>query len=623
MSWTLRAVIAGWVLMPALAILSALSVADGRGESVWLFSAIAVVPLVLATVVARRAPRNRCAIWLAAASVGLMAAVIEPPSALVADVLSGMWMLIYLPLALLLIVVPTGRASSAGWRRVGWGLTATVAAFIAVCAVQALLPAMRAELTTVGVILLVLFLAGLVASAVAPVARYRTATAEERAQLRWTFLGGASLPLTLLLCWASYVLLGTADLVGVGLVVMYVAVPSGVAIALVRPNLFDVDRASIATVTAGALSGVVLLVLTAVGLVVGSALVAWSPFLAVGMTAALAAGAALVFRPVHRAFDRLLFPHRQRTIAALRSLDAEIEAGRADPADVQATLRESLRDPALEVAYVRSAGAPFTLLDGGIAHESPLSTPVVLHGAVIGMLTGSSERGIRPSSTVARVAAPLIDRARLHAELAAARAEVAASRARLVRTGIEEQRRLERDLHDGAQQRLVALGMRLRVLQRSAAVAPALSTELDAAVAELGTAVAELRRLAHGIRPSALDDGLSAALREIAARVPDRIALEVDAEGIPDDVAATAYFVVSETVTNALKHSGAEHIAVCVAPHADRLRIDVADDGRGGAEARGGLTALSDRVEALGGTLSVTSPEGAGTRIEVMLPCAS
>jgi signal transduction histidine kinase len=498
-----------------------------------------------------------------------------------------------------------------------------VVAFFAVCAAQALSPAAGEPLAIAGVSLLPLFLIGLLVCAAAPVARYRRAGEDERLRLRWVFLGGASLPLTLLLCWSSYLVLGTADLVGVGLVLMYLAIPIGVAVALVRPTLFDVDRASVATITAGTLSAAVLVVLSAASLLVGSALVAWSPPVALGSTAVLAAGAVLSFRPLYRLLDRLVFPERGRAVSALRSLQALVDAGRAAPADVEPTLRESLRDPGLEVAYARLSDAALLRFDGTPTSASELSAPVRLRGDLIGVLTASPGRGARPSVAVARAAAALLDAARLQAELDAARAEVVASRERLVRAGFEEQRRLERDLHDGAQQRLVALGMRLRVLQRSGAVPAAASSDLDAAVAELGTAVAELRRLAQGVRPSALEDGLAAALTEIAARTPGLVDLDVRASEVPDAVAVTAYFVVSEAVANALKHAGAERIRIVVESAADRLRLTIADDGRGGARARGGLTHMADRVDALGGTLSISSPPGDGTRIEAVLPCGS
>ncbi|MFT4260506.1 sensor histidine kinase [Microbacterium sp.] len=218
-----------------------------------------------------------------------------------------------------------------------------------------------------------------------------------------------------------------------------------------------------------------------------------------------------------------------------------------------------------------------------------------------------------------------MDAVRSRAQLARANAEVEASRTRMLQAGYEAQRRLERDLHDGAQQRLVAVGMRLRVLQRTAEHDPSTATALDAAVAELSTAVAELRRIAHGVRPSALDDGLSAALGQLSRSEDPAIELDVRADGVPDDVAMTAYFVVSEAVANALRHSAADRVSVRVVADDGLLSIRVADDGRGGAriDATGGLTGLADRVAAQGGRLAVESAPGQGTRVEAVLPCAS
>lgn len=617
----MRAVIVGWVLLPSVATLNALGGTPDRRGYVLLACAFAIVPLALATLVARRVPGNVCAVWLAAAGVALVATAV--PEDLATGVLAGSWMLLYLPFAILLMIVPSGHATSRSWRHVGWALSGVVTAFNAVCVAQALVPGLSEPLDVIGLGLLPLFLAGLVACAVAPWARYRRAGEDERLRLRWVFLGGTSLPLTLMLCWASYLVIGTADLVTMGLVAMYMAVPTGVTIALVRPAVIDIDRAPVATITAGALSAGVLVVLTIACVSVGSALVRWSPPLAFGSTGALAAVAALSSRPLYRLFDRLVFPDRGRTVAALARLQALVDAGRAEPAEVQRTLRESLRDPGLTVAYARLSDGVLTLLDGAPATSNELSTPIRLRGDVIGALTASPDRGMRPPAVAARASASLVDRARLQAELDVARADVAASRERLVRVGFEEQRRLERDLHDGAQQQLVALGMRLRVLQRSAAVSPAVSAEIDAAVAELGTAVAELRRLAQGVRPSALDDGLPAALSEMAARTSGVVELEVTAADLPDDVAVTAYFVVSEAVTNALKHAGAQRIRVVVTSAADELHVAIADDGCGGARTQGGLTHMLDRVDALGGTLAIHSPIGSGTRIEAVLPCGS
>ena len=195
----------------------------------------------------------------------------------------------------------------------------------------------------------------------------------------------------------------------------------------------------------------------------------------------------------------------------------------------------------------------------------------------------------------------------------------------MLRASYDERRKLERDLHDGAQQRLVALGMRLRVLQIRGSVAPSVSAELDAAVTELGVVLTELRRVAHGVRPSALDDGLAAALAGIARSCDDVVELQIHVGELPDAVATTAYYVVSESVANALKHSDAGRIRVLVDQEQGYLRVCVSDDGEGGARPswNGGLTALSDRVAALGGTFNVRSAIGAGTEIEVVLPCES
>lgn len=621
MSWTMRLVIAVWLLTAAFAVVNALPGPMEHRLQLALSCVLALLPLALATLVARRLPGNICAAWLAAAGLALVATA--SPEDLGSGALAGTWMLLYLPFALLLLVVPSGRTASRAWTGVGVAILVVAAAFNAVAAAQALIPAAADPLNVVGIALLPAFFAGLVVCAVAPLVRYRRAPERERMQLRWVFLGGMSLPLTLLLCWASYLVLGAADLVALGLIVIYLAIPAGIATALLRPDVADVDRASTATLTAAVLSAAALAVLSGVCFGVGSALVTWSPPLALGVTAALAAAVALSFRPLYRCFDRLVFPERGRAAAALARLQALIDTGRGDPRDMESTLREALCDPGLQVAYARTADGALIRLDGTPAISGPLSAPVSLRGEVIGSLTVSPRTGRRPPPAVARAAAPMLDQARLQAEIRAARAEVAASRERLVRAAFEEQRRLERDLHDGAQQRLVALGMRLRVLQRSAALPPAVGDDLDAAVTELGTAVAELRRLAHGVRPSALDDGLPAALSEIAARVPGLIDLEVRATRVPDDVAITAYFVVSEAVANALKHAGAGRIRIAVESRAGLLHVTVDDDGCGGAQAGGGLTHLSDRVQALDGTLSIASPASGGTRIQAVLPCAS
>jgi signal transduction histidine kinase len=265
----------------------------------------------------------------------------------------------------------------------------------------------------------------------------------------------------------------------------------------------------------------------------------------------------------------------------------------------------------------------------GLVDESgaPLGTagtvPVVMGGETIGALRAP---GLSPEllRQVAGASATLVEVVRLRLELTAAVREVEASRARLVHAGDEERRRLERDLHDGAQQRLVSLGMALRLAQRHPDTAD-LDGLIDEAVAELGTAVAELRQIAHGLRPSSLDDGLRAALSGLAQHVPIPIALEIEDDTLPDDVATTVYYVASEAITNAVKHAAATRIDVRIARCNGNVEVRVTDDGCGGARvsAGSGLAGLNDRVSAVGGALALASERGHGTTIEAAVPCAS
>jgi signal transduction histidine kinase len=224
---------------------------------------------------------------------------------------------------------------------------------------------------------------------------------------------------------------------------------------------------------------------------------------------------------------------------------------------------------------------------------------------------------------IAGAAATLVEVVRLRLELARALREVESSRARLVQAGYEERKKLERDLHDGAQQRLVSLGMAFRLAQRHLDDGSVdVNGLLDQGVAELGTALAELRKIAYGLRPGRLDDGLDAALTELVRTVPITVDLDVCTDRLPDDVATTAYYVVSEAITNVVKHATADRIGLRVIRSDGRLLVSVSDDGRGGATLST-RSSIADRVAALGGTLLVHSPLGSGTTVEAVLPCAS
>jgi signal transduction histidine kinase len=202
-----------------------------------------------------------------------------------------------------------------------------------------------------------------------------------------------------------------------------------------------------------------------------------------------------------------------------------------------------------------------------------------------------------------------------------AEAELRASRARLVEVADEERRRIQRNLHDGAQQRLVSVMLMLGRLRRSGDTEH--SELLDGAVDELAAGLQELRELAGGLHPAVLSErGLAPALEALALRAPLPVELAALPERrLPEPVEAAAYYVVAEAVANVQKHAGASRLVVTARLDSDRLVVEIDDDGAGGADPEGdGLRGLHDRVEALDGTLEVDSPPGGGTRVRARLP---
>jgi PAS domain S-box-containing protein len=259
--------------------------------------------------------------------------------------------------------------------------------------------------------------------------------------------------------------------------------------------------------------------------------------------------------------------------------------------------------------------------------RSGVGAPITVDGRLWGVLVVvSTEPDRLPAGSELAVAefTELLATAIANAQT---RAELAASRARIVATADETRRRIERDLHDGAQQRLVSLVLKLRAVQ--SAVPPELdgvSAQLDRIAAGLASALDELREFARGIHPAILaEGGLGPALRTLARRSEVPVQLDVRTNRrLPSPMEVAAYYVVSEALTNAAKHADASVVAVDVEEAEGGLRISVRDDGVGGADLAGGsgLLGLKDRVEALGGRVSVESPRGVGTSIQVELPLA-
>ena len=289
------------------------------------------------------------------------------------------------------------------------------------------------------------------------------------------------------------------------------------------------------------------------------------------------------------------------------------------PGPMSKQIRET-RGPARLDPYPGDPGAE--ALEKGV--RSAVSAPITVEGRLWGFISVASTREQPPPpETVARLGdfTALIATAIANAE---SRSELAASRRRIVAASDEARRRIERNLHDGTQQRLVTLLVELASLKEGFTTGPVLAAELSRLESELAAAVEELRELSRGIHPGILSEaGLGPALRGLARRSLIPIALEVAVDArLPAPIEVAAYYIVSEALANATKHSQASRIDISLVPSDGSLRLSIRDDGLGGAvlHSGSGLVGLQDRVEALGGTIELDSPPGGGTSLVATLP---
>ena len=297
--------------------------------------------------------------------------------------------------------------------------------------------------------------------------------------------------------------------------------------------------------------------------------------------------------------------------------------------ELRAALAEGLGDPGVQLAYwlpeserfVDAAGHPFRLPEHGW-------TAVELQGRRVAAIVHDPALDDEPdlTRTAGAAAALALENQRLSAELRARIEDLRASRTRLVEAGDAERRRLERDLHDGAQSRLVALALKLQLARRRADELPELATMLDESSSELQASLDELRELARGIHPAELTDrGLRPALETLASRAPVPVEVSAEIEEVPPAVATAVYFVVSEGLTNVAKYAGARSATVTVECRDGLVTAVVSDDGAGGADpaAGSGLRGLRDRIATLDGRLDLESPPGGGTRLVATFPLSA
>ncbi len=579
--------------------------------------------------------------WASAADHGAVAGLRWAVALFEAD-----WIPVFGVLALLLLLFPDGRPPTPRWRP---AVALTIAATLAVLGVTILrdsafdapyadVPAPVGVLSgaAAGVAIVAMLAALIVALALAAAAmivRFRRSDGVERTQMKWLAAAAVLLPLAIVAGTIDGILNDEPTLLTfIPFLAVYAAFVAAVVVAMLRHGLYDVDR-----VISRTIAWVALTVVLAAG-AVGVAVLVADP-LGGGSTAGAAVAAvaaALAFDPLRRrlqrAVDRRFDRDRARALEQVDAFADRVHDGQAAPEGIEAILRDVLGDPGLRLLVWLPGPETYAGLDGAPAAPPPAGpgaavTAVGRGDAPLALVVHDPRLAARPGllADVLRAAALPVEAARLRGELRGRLDEVEESRARIVRAGYEERRRLERDLHDGAQQRLLALGMGLRRVQRRVVGDPEASRALDDAVDGVAEAVRDLREIARGLRPGALDDGLGPALADLARRTPLAVDVDAPAGRVAPEIETAAYYVVSEALANAVKHASASHVRVSARQDDGHLVVRVEDDGRGGAapDPAGGLAGLADRVAAHGGHMALDSAPGAGTRIEVVLPCGS
>jgi signal transduction histidine kinase len=319
--------------------------------------------------------------------------------------------------------------------------------------------------------------------------------------------------------------------------------------------------------------------------------------------------------------------------SAVGDLFVELRA-EPPPAALQDALARALRDPSLTLAYWLPDFGTYADLDGRPVRlpqqsDTRATTLIDLDGEHVAALLHDPLLEDEPEllHAVTAAAGIALENGRLHAELRARLEELRGSRARIVEAGQQERQRLERNLHDGAQQRLIALSLELSLLKDRLREDPESFTRLEQARREITTSLEELRDVARGIHPAVVSGhGLEVALESLAARASVPVQLSVQVAGrLPEQVEMAAFYLVSESLANIAKHANATSATIEIAQNDGQIVVEILDDGVGGADTeRGsGLRGLADRVEALEGRLRVWSPNGGGTRLRAEIPCAS
>ncbi len=569
---------------------------------------------------------------------GLRAAADAWPGGSLAEwIASSSWLISGYGWTLTFLLFPTGHLPSPRWRLVPW---AGALGMVLGTTGWALSPDRGRDLTSgrnpwaveslpTGFLLTVgmpLLLGSLIAAVLSLAVRFRRTSGLERQQLKWFVLAasvaGVVLPITFALWYVT-------PAAGVVAALALSALPLAAGAAILRYRLYDIDLVISRTVAYATLSVALAaaygVLIVALGTMFGRSS-GWA-------TAAATVVCTILFHPLRRriqdAVDRRFNRSRYDALRRMAVFLDEVRGGRRAPEDVQAVLREILADPDLELLIFLPETQQYVDLAGNPRDEDARHRIVIERGDdPIGVVLHNSGANFGPEllRCVVEEGALAVEVARLRAEVRLQLSEVEASRARIVAAGHAERRRIERDLHDGAQQRLISIGLALRHAQHQLGSSrDAVGATLDRAVGEVSVAIGELRELARGLPPTQLDAGLGPAFDDLARRAPLPVSVEVPGERFGPGVEAAAYFLCCEGLTNAVKHANASRVALAVRCDQQRLLVTVTDDGIGGADARQGtgLTGLADRIAALGGTFHIYSSPGKGTTLTAELPCGS
>ena len=657
--------IAAWVVAALPVLFLALEVGRAaQGVTDWMplwFKPFLVVaflaPTVVGLLIANRQPRNVIA-WILL--LGPLPLTMQSPiwtlfgEGWMLQVDRALWPLLYAWPIAVAFVFPNGSLLSPRWR---WVVGLTIFSFGGYIAMaltdpepfygdDAAVPNPLAgnvvgetlRINSTAWVLWIGMLASLFAGVYAIRLRLRRSIGVERLQTLWLAWALALVPIALVMCFLSGLLGYTLGVTVIDWIVfpllmgIWVATAAAIGVAITRHGLYAIEGLVNRTLVYVSLTVLLIVAYAAITVGLGVVVGGDSPWVIALATLVVA----LAFRPLRARIqdlvDRRYRRARYEGVRLVRSFEDEVRDGLRAPEEIGAVIAGALEDPLAELYFWLPETEAFADASGEVVRDLPQDeraqreirredarTAVLLHDSSL------LERRDLLDGVLA-AAALSIEMARLRVEVRLQLAEVEASRTRIVEAGYEERRRLERDLHDGAQQRLVSLGVQLRRLQLALPRgAELLSPTIDQAVAEVGATIGDLRQIAAGVRPARLDDGLAAALRDLARSAPVPVDVEAPRERVGASVEAAAYFIACEALTNAVKHGSPSKVAVRAVRENGTLFVSVADDGVGGAVVRrgSGLAGLRDRVAAHGGTFEIVSPRGGGTRLEVAIPCES